>query len=290
MEIGFVGLGAMGSGIAANLLKAKHRLTAWNRSPQPLEKLVQQGAVRAAAPAEAFQCPVVFTMLADDAAIRALLLDDGTLEQARRGAIHVVMSTISVDFARELEARHRDAGIAYVAAPVLGRPDIAAAGQLNVLAAGAPEIVARVRPLLEAVAQTVWPVAEEPHKANLAKLAINMALGVAIETMAEAAALARRSGLDPHRLMEILIGTLFGAPAYKVYAPLILARRFEPAQFKVALGLKDIRLALEAGEKVGAPLPVANVVRDSLVDAIGHGDGAKDWSALAAAAFRRAGL
>jgi 3-hydroxyisobutyrate dehydrogenase-like beta-hydroxyacid dehydrogenase len=290
MEIGLIGLGAMGSGIAANLLKAGHHLRVWNRSPGPLEDLVRKGAERAATPADVFDRAVVFTMLSDDAAIRAVILDGGVLKKARRDTIHVVMSTISVAFAQSLETAHREAGLAYVAAPVMGRPDIAAAGELNILIAGEDAAVARVRPALEAVGKAVWPVGTEPHKANLVKLTANLALGAAIETLAEVMALARRYGIDPHRLLEIFTGTLFGAPAYKIYGPLIADQRFEPALFKLPLGLKDIRLALEAGEGAGAPLPVASLVRNSLIDAIGHGDADKDWSVLAAAAFRRAGL
>jgi 3-hydroxyisobutyrate dehydrogenase-like beta-hydroxyacid dehydrogenase len=201
-----------------------------------------------------------------------------------------VLSTISVDFAKHLEEVHRQAGVTYVAAPVLGRPDIAAAGELNILVAGEPGAIERIRPALDAIGKAVWPVGTEPHKANLAKLAVNLTLGSVIETLAEVMALARRHELDPHRLLEILTGTLFAAPAYKTYGPLIADQRFEPALFKLPLGLKDIRLAIDAGERLGAPLPVASVVHDSLVDAVGHGDANKDWSALAAAAFRRAGL
>jgi 3-hydroxyisobutyrate dehydrogenase-like beta-hydroxyacid dehydrogenase len=290
MEIGLIGLGAMGSGIAGNLLKAGHRLRVWNRSAGPLEDLVRKGAERAATPADVFDRTVVFTMLSDDAAIRSVIIDAGVLKEARRDTIHVVMSTISVAFAQSLETAHRQAGVAYVAAPVMGRPDIAAAGELNILVAGEEQAIARVRPALEAVGKAVWPVGTEPHKANLVKLTANLALGATIETLAEVMALARRYAIDPHRLLEIFTGTLFGAAAYKTYGPLIADQRFEPALFKLPLGLKDIRLALEAGEGAGAPLPVASLVRNSLIDAIGHGDADKDWSVLAAAAFRRAGL
>ena len=290
MEIGFIGLGAMGSGIAANLVKAGHQVSVWNRSPEPVEKLVRMGARRVVEPAQAFEGEAVFTMLADDPAMRSVILDGGVLEKARKGIVHVVMSTVSVGFAQELAERHRSAGIGYVAAPVLGRPDIAAAGELHVLTAGPEALVARLKPALDAFAKTHWYVGTEPYQANLVKLVANFVLASAIEAMAEAFALAQRHGVDPHRVHEVLTGTLFAAPAYKTYGPMLADRRYEPPLFKLPLGLKDIREAIAAGEMVGAPLPFASIVHDNLVDALGHGDGSKDWSAMAAVALRRAGL
>ena len=290
MEVGVIGLGNMGSGIARNLVKAGHRVRVWNRSPEPVEALARDGARPAASPSEAFDAEVVFTMLAADQAVREVILDPGLLQSARKGSVHVVSATISVAFAKELERAHAEAGIGYVSAPVLGRPDVAAAGELNVLVAGAPDAVAKVQPLLETIGKKTWPIGEQPHLANLAKLACNFSLAAAIETMSEAFALARRYDLDPRILMEVMTGTLFAAPAYKTYGPMIAEQRFEPANFKLPLGLKDVRLALDAGEAVGAPLPFASVLRDNFIDAIGHGDADKDWSAVAAVAARRAGL
>ena len=290
MDIGFIGLGHMGSGMARNLIKAGHRLRVWNRSREPAEALEKDGAVRAETPAEAFNTDVVFTMLSADEAVREVVLDSGALDAARQGATHVMSATISVGFSQELETVHADHGIGYVAAPVLGRPDVAEAGQLNVLAAGPSAEIEKVRPLLEAFAKQVWPVGDRPHLANVAKLSCNFTLACAIEAMAEAVALARRYELDPNTLMEVLTGTLFAAPAYKTYGPMVVEQRFEPANFKLPLGLKDVREALRAGEAVGAPLPFASVLRDNFVDAIAHGDADKDWSAVARVAMRRAGL
>ena len=290
MKVGFIGLGHMGAGMARSLLKAGHEVRVWNRSPEPVLALVEEGAARAADPAEAFQGDAVFTMLANDEAVRAVILASGILDGAASGLVHIMSATISVRLSQELAAAHAEAGVAYVCAPVLGRPDLAASGQLNVLAAGDPSSVARARPLLEAIGQKVWPLGDEPHLANVAKLACNFALASAMEAMAESFALARRYQLDPHRLSDLFTGTLFAAPAYKVYGPVIADQTFEPVGFKLPLGLKDIRLVLEAGEAVGAPLPFASVLRDNFVDAIGHGDGEKDWSAVSAVAARRAGL
>ena len=290
MKVGFIGLGNMGAGMARSLLKAGHEVRVWNRSPEPVLALVEAGAARAADAADAFQGDAVFTMLANDEAVRAVILESGALAGAPKGLVHIMSATISPGLSQRLAAAHADAGIAYVCAPVLGRPDLAASGQLNVLAAGDATAIERVRPLLETIGQKVWPMGDQPHLANVAKLACNFALASAMEAMAESFALARRYEMDPHRLSDLFTGTLFAAPAYKVYGPIIAEQRFEPVGFKLRLGLKDMRLALEAGEAVGAPLPFASILRDNFVDAIGHGDSEKDWSAVSAVAARRAGL
>jgi 3-hydroxyisobutyrate dehydrogenase-like beta-hydroxyacid dehydrogenase len=289
MRVGFIGLGAMGQGMASRLIDARHEVHVWNRSPEPCVELVRRGGHREESPGGAFMGDAVITMLADDDAVRAAILSRDVLRTASERLVHIVMSTLSVAFARELEQAHADTGIAYIAAPVMGRPDVAAAGKLNVLAAGDPAAIERVRPLLDAMAQRTWLLGVEPHQANVAKLAVNFLLASAIEAMAEAATLAERYEIDPAKLMEVITGTLFAAPAYATYSKLIVQGEFKPG-FKLTLGLKDIRLALAAGEAIGVPLPFASVVRDNLVDAIGHGDAGKDWSALALVARRRAGL
>ena len=289
MKVGFIGLGAMGRGMVLRLMQAGHEVHVWNRSPAPCEDLAKQGAHRADNPAAVFTGDAVITMLADDDAIRGTIFAGDIMRNAKEKPVHIVMSTISVSFARELERVHIDAGIAYVSAPVMGRPDVAAAGKLNILAAGDPAAVERAQPLFDAVGQKTWRLGSEPHQANVAKLAMNFLLGSAIEAMAEAAALVERYDIEPARLIEVVTGTLFAAPAYNTYGKLIAERQFKPG-FRLALGLKDIRLALAAGEAGGVPLPFASVVRDNLTDAIGHGDADKDWSALALVARRRAGL
>lgn len=291
MKVGFVGLGSMGRGMATRLLDAGHELSVWNRSPGPAEPLVQRGAHRLDKPEAAFSGDAVLTMLADDDAVRAVVLANDLLKRApNKKLVHVVMSTVSVAFARELERAHAEAGLAYVAAPVLGRPDVAAAGKLNVVAAGAADAIERVSPLLDVIGQKTWVLGAEPHKANVAKLSMNFLIGAAIEAMAEAVTLAERYEVEPAKLMELITGTLFSAPVYATYGALILKGEFLPANFKLTLGLKDMRLALAAGEASGVPLPFASIVRDNFVDAIGHGDADKDWSAVALVARRRAGL
>lgn len=291
MTIGFIGLGAMGSAVAGHLLKAGQGLAVWNRSFEPAERLVAQGAHKAEGPAEVFAaCDVVFSMLAEDKAVEAVILGSGALDRARPGAIHVNLATISVALADRLTEEHRKRGLGYVAAPVLGRPDVAQAGGLNVVVAGPPEGVERVRPLIERFSSAIWPFGETPSHANVVKLACNFGLSVAVEVLAESGALAKSYGVEPGALYELMTSTLFAAPAYKVYAGVIREGRYEPAGFAVPLGLKDVRLALQAAEERNLTLPLGSVVRDHLVEALAQGRAEQDWASLALVALRRAGL
>jgi 3-hydroxyisobutyrate dehydrogenase-like beta-hydroxyacid dehydrogenase len=290
MDIGFIGLGSMGSGMVANLLAAGHKVTVWNRSAGPAQELAAKGALVARTPVDAAQGAVLHTMLANDAAVRAVLITDGVLETMPAGSVHVNHATISVALAEELVALHARHGIGYVSAPVFGRPDVAAAGKLNVLAAGDPAAVATVMPLLEALGQKVWPLGDSPVRANVAKIAGNFMLAAAIESMAEASALTRAHGVEASDFLDIMTNTLFAAPAYKGYAGMIAEDRYEPAGFKMRLGAKDVGLALEAAGNARVPLPFAGVLRDSLLEAMAAGDSELDWSALAKVAARRANL
>jgi 3-hydroxyisobutyrate dehydrogenase-like beta-hydroxyacid dehydrogenase len=232
----------------------------------------------------------VHSMLADDAALRAVLFDAGALEAMTKGAVHVNHATISVAFAKELAAKHRERGVGYVASPVFGRPDAAAAGKLHVLAAGAESDVARVRPLLEAIGQSVWPLGAEPERANAVKIAGNFMIASAIETMAEATALTRAYGVGAREFLDVMTGTLFAAPVFKTYGGLIAEKRFSPPGFGLKLGYKDAGLTLAAAGDARVPMPLAALIRDGFLDAIAHGDGELDWSALAEVAARRANL
>jgi 3-hydroxyisobutyrate dehydrogenase-like beta-hydroxyacid dehydrogenase len=229
-------------------------------------------------------------MLADDGVIEAVILDSGALEATRPGSIHVNLATISVAFAERLERLHRERGVTYIAAPVLGRPDVAAAGGLAVMPAGDPAAIEKVRPLLELFADRIFPMGDAPSRANVAKLACNFALAAMIETLGEAAALALAHGLAPETVFEVMTETAFASPAYKIYAPLIAERRFSPPGFGLPLGFKDVRLALQAAEAKHAPLPIASVLRDQFLAAIAHGDAQLDWSAVSMVASRAAGL
>jgi 3-hydroxyisobutyrate dehydrogenase-like beta-hydroxyacid dehydrogenase len=290
MQVGFIGIGAMGAAMATRLIEAGHTVQLWNRSPDALKPLVAKGGVAVATAAEAFAGDAVITMLANDEAVRSIVVDGGLLDRAPKGIVHVEMATLSLDLGKQLAAEHAKRGIGYVAAPVLGRPDAAAAGKLNIMAAGETAAIETVQPLFDAMGQKTWIVGAEPHIANATKLACNFVLACAIETLSEAFVLGERNGVEPQALYDILTGTLFAAPAFKTYGQLIIDRKFEPALFKTRLGLKDVRLALAAGEAAGVPLPFGSVVRDNLIDAIGHGDAEKDWAILGMVARRRAGM
>ncbi|MER7702324.1 NAD(P)-dependent oxidoreductase [Kitasatospora sp. NPDC097605] len=289
MTVGFVGLGAMGQGMAANLVKAGHTVRVWNRSPEAVATMVARGARAADGLADAFAADVVVSMLANDDAVERLLLDPALLESATAG-VHVNMATVSVALAERAEALHAEYGIGYVAAPVLGRPPVAEAGELNILAAGSAESLAAVEPLFAAMGRRVWHFGERPGQANTAKISTNFLLACAIESMAEACSLAEANGVRPTDLIEMLSGTLFPGPIYSGYGSMVAERRYEPAGFKLPLGLKDVDLALSAGAATRVPLPFGSVLRDAFLDALAHGDGEKDWAAVAAVARRRAGL
>ena len=290
MKVGFIGLGAMGSAMASNLVAAGHTVTVWNRTEAATEPLASLGARVAKTPDRAAQGEVLCSMLANDRAVREVFLDSGLLDAMDPGTLHVNHATISVALAHELASEHARRGLAYVAAPVFGRPDMAAAARLNILAAGAPAAIDRARPLLEAMGSRVWPLGDAPERANVAKIAGNFMLAAAIESMAEATALTRAHGVGAADFLEVMTNTLFAAPAYQGYGKLIAEQRFKPAGFSLPLGLKDVELALTAGSAARVPLPFAGVLRDSLLEALAAGDAELDWSALALVAARRAHL
>jgi len=290
MDIGFIGLGQMGAGMAANLLRAGHHLTVYNRSPERAQPLVEQGATAARTVAEVSGAEVVFTMLADDQAVADVTFGDGGLTSwLAPDATHVCASTISVALSQSLTAAHAEAGQQYVAAPVFGRPDAAAAAKLFVVAAGASEALQPLMPLFDVVGQRTFVVSDQPHAANLVKLSGNFLLASAIESMGEAIALVGKAGVDAEQYVDILTSTLFPAPTYRSYGAQIARREFEPAKFAATLGLKDIRLVLAAAEDLQVPLPVASLLRDRLLTLVATGGAQLDWSAVATLAGRDAG-
>jgi 3-hydroxyisobutyrate dehydrogenase-like beta-hydroxyacid dehydrogenase len=290
MEIGFIGLGNMGHGMAANLLKAGHHVAVYNRSPAKAEALVQQGAISARTIAEACGGSVVFTMLSEDHAVESVTFGEtGIVASLKSGATHVSSSTISVAMSQRLAAAHAQAGQHYVAAPVFGRPEAAAAAKLFVIAAGDPQVLQPLVPLFDAIGQRTFVVSDRPDAANLVKLSGNFLLASAIESVGEAVALVAKAGVDRQQYVDILTSTLFAAPAYQTYGGLIARQEFEPAGFAATLGLKDIRLVLAAAEDLQVPLPVASLLRDRLLTLVATGGGQLDWSAVATLADRDAG-
>jgi 3-hydroxyisobutyrate dehydrogenase-like beta-hydroxyacid dehydrogenase len=291
MKVGFIGLGHMGAGMAANLLKASHEVTVYNRTRARAEALVEGGAKEAATIADACRGDAVFTMLANDNVVEAVVFgEDGILKRLPAGAIHISSSTISVGLAERLAAAHVGAGQGFVAAPVFGRPDLAATGNLYVLAAGEQAAVQRAAPLLDAIGQKTFVVSETPKAAYLVKLSGNFLIGAVIEALGEAMAFVGKGGLDAHQYLEILTSTLFDAPVYKTYGALLADGRFEPAGFAAPLAQKDIRLALAAAEDLRVPMPIASLLRDRFLTLLAHGGDRLDWSAIGALAAKDAGV
>jgi 3-hydroxyisobutyrate dehydrogenase-like beta-hydroxyacid dehydrogenase len=289
--------------MAGRLLASGVELTVYNRSRERAADLAAAGAAVAGEPAEAVRgidgagtadgaartdgaggahgAGIAVTMLSDDAAVEQVALGAaGLVSSLPAGAIHVSCSTISVALSRRLAAAHAAAGQGYVAAPVLGRPEAAAAGKLFILAAGAAETLARCGPLFEALGQRTFVLGDDPVLANTAKLVCNFLIASVIESLGEGLALAERSGIPAPQCLEILTETLFSAPIYKTYGNLIAAGSFEPAGFKLPLGFKDIRLAIAAAEAVEVPLPIASLVHDHMLAALARGQHDLDWSSF----------
>jgi 3-hydroxyisobutyrate dehydrogenase-like beta-hydroxyacid dehydrogenase len=290
MRVGFIGLGNMGSGMAANLLKAGHEVRAYNRSHNKVTALADHGATPARTVEEACDGDIVISMLADDDAVEAVTFGDGgILASLRSGATHVSSSTISVALSERLTAAHAEADQGFVAAPVFGRPEAAAAAKLFVVAAGAPATLQGVSPVFDAIGQRTFVVSEEPKAANLVKLSGNFLIASVIESLGEAIALVGKAGVDKQEYIEILTSTLFGAPIYKTYGGLIARDEFEPAGFAAALGQKDVRLVLAAAEELQVPLPIASLLRDRFLTLLAHGGASLDWSAVGGLAAWEAG-
>lgn len=291
MKIGFIGLGHMGAGMAMRLCQAGLDVTVFNRSAARMQPLVDAGARAARDIAEVCTADVVFTMLADDQALDAVVEGPaGMHQQLGSGAIHVSCSTISVARSARLADEHGDRKQGYIAAPVFGRPDAASAGKLFIAAAGKAELIDRVRPLFEVLGQRLYIVSDVPEKANLVKLSGNFMIATVIEALGEAMSLVEKGGVDRHQYLELLTSSLFNVPVYKNYGAMIADRKFEPAGFAAHLGQKDIRLVLAAAEELKVPLPFASILRDRFLNLAAHGGRDLDWSAIASLASDDAAL
>ena len=290
MDVGFIGLGNMGSGIALSLLRAGHGVTVWNRTAAKAEPLVRAGAAQAERPGDAAKAGVVLSMLADDAAVEAAVFGEGGVLEVAPTALHVSLSTISVALAERMAQAHDGAGGGLVGAPVFGRPAAAEAAKLFVVAAGPAASLDRVRPLFEAIGQKSFVVGDRPAEANLVKLAGNFMIAATTEMLGEAMALAEKGGVSKATLLEVLTGTLFGAPIVHTYGGFIRDEAYRPAGFAAPLGLKDMRLVGEAAERLRVPMPLLGIVRDHLLETIALDGEDVDWSALAKSAARGAGL
>lgn len=284
--VGFVGLGSMGSAMVGNLLDNGIDVVVWNRSPGPVERLVERGARAASSLEEVFQVGVVLSMLSNESVVFDLFSED-VLAAAPEGAIHVDMATIGAGAAQRLIQRHRAAGVGYVAAPVLGRPPVAAAGQVTVLAAGDEETMTVVRPLLDIVGRRVWDFGTDPSSANLVKIGVNFLIIHALQAMSESIALLERRGVDTSTFVEVLGDSLFPGPVYSGYGAMIAEERYEPALFTTELGFKDLMLAVDAARAAEVVLPSESVLRGVFEDALSHGQDQLDWASIAEVTRRR---
>ncbi|HKB95541.1 MAG TPA: NAD(P)-dependent oxidoreductase [Rhizomicrobium sp.] len=289
MKIGFIGLGRMGGHIAANLLKAGHTVTVWNRSPEPAAALVAKGATAAKTPQDALQGDAVFSMLSNDAVMRDIGLAGPLLEKAVKGLIHVNLATISVAFAKELSAAHAKAGLAYISAPVFGRPEMAESAQLVLVAGGDAAALGTMQPVFDKIGVRTVPV-DAPEKANLFKIAGNFMIASELESVGEAFALLRKGGVDPALFHDVLSGRLFTGAVFKNYGAMILNRQYEPAGFALTLGLKDVNLARAAAEGLGVEMPTAELLKKHYDEAVSWGWQDKDWSAIGEVPAKKAGV
>ena len=291
MDVGLIGLGGMGTGMAKSLLRAGHRVTVFNRTRARAEALQSDGATVAATIADACRSGIVLTMVADDAALESQVFgESGILASLPRDGVHISCSTIGVALSDRLTAAHTAAGQEFISCPVFGRPDAAEGGRLAVVAAGPADPVNRCKPLFEAFGPKLLIVGERPSLANVVKLSGNFLIASVLESLSEAMAFARKSGVDAATLLDFLTSTLFNAPVYKTYGGLIVEGNYDKVGFALPLGLKDVRLVLQAAEAKSVPMPIASVVRDRFLTAMARGNSNKDWSALGLVAAEDAGL
>jgi len=278
MNIGFVGVGSMGRAMIPLLVQAGHHVSAWSRSTEAFSGLASVNMLQSAV--EAFREPVVISMLADDNAVREVLLVSGALASAPKGCIHIVMSTLSPALIEHLETLHEAAGITLIAAPVFGIPAVAAKGELNILAAGRPEAIEQVQPVFDVLGKKTWRLGNRPVQGCIAKVAGNLMISQAIESLGEASHLAQSHGLSAAAFIGVVTQTLFDCPSYQRYGRNIVNGSYEPG-FKLSLGLKDVKLALDAAQSRGLSLPAASVVHSTMETAVANGLGSNDWSVLA---------
>ena len=289
MKLGFIGLGQMGREMAGRLLEAGHQLIVYNRSAAAAESFRSRGAQIASQPAAALDAEVVVTMLADDAAVDAVWVASGLAERMPASGIHLNMATVSLAMGKRLAGLHQKGGSRYLSAPVFGRPSAAAKGQLDIVVAGEEAAIARCTPIFGVLGKQHFVVGPEPHHANIVKIARNYLLATIIESLGEAFALTRKSGVDAAAFLHVITSTAMNAPAYKNYGRMIIEKTPAPT-FPLKLGLKDVELALEAGDDTHVPMPMAGIIREQHLAAIAQGYGDQDWAALGEYIAQTAGL
>jgi len=296
-RIGFVGLGRMGSVMAANLAAGGCSVTAYIRHPDRAEKLAALGLKPSLDIEDLFECDIVISMLPDDAAVHNIVFGgndqlglNGLAAGLMNGAVHLSMSTISTAAAARCAHEHKRCNQHYVAAPVFGNPDAARARELFIIAAGEPDQVDRLRPIFDLLGQRVFDAGADPASANLVKLAGNVMTATALEMLGEVLSLIRKRGLDAQMFLDILTSTMFGGRVHKICGAKIAAQRYAASGFIFPLALKDVRLALAEAEAASVPMPSVSVVRDRLIAGMARGYADLDWSALGLVAEQEAGL
>ncbi|MGO9544787.1 MAG: NAD(P)-dependent oxidoreductase [Rhodomicrobium sp.] len=290
-RIGVVGLGHMGNAFARNLIADGYQVTVFDHDANHAAPLLAAGAAGASGLIGFANCEAVLTSLPDDNALEDVTLSPGGLIHVlAQGAVHISMSTISPGLSRRVAQHHKAAGQGYVAAPVLGNPDLAHARKLFVIAAGAPPSLARVTPVLERLGQRLFTLGDDAGAANLMKLGGNVLTALTLESMGEVLALLRKGGIDAHAAFEVLSGSLFDGEVHKTYGGKIVDSRYSPPGMTAPLAVKDVRLALAEAEHLAVPMPAASLVHDRLVAIIARGWSGLDWSALGLLAASDAGL
>jgi 3-hydroxyisobutyrate dehydrogenase-like beta-hydroxyacid dehydrogenase len=280
MRVGFVGLGSMGTAMVGRLLETGVQVAVWNRTPERAAAIIEQGARLVDTVSDLFDADIVLSMLANDSAVEQTFSDD-VLARVPQGRIHVNMATVSVACAAAVAARHEAAGVGYLAAPVLGRPPVAAAGQLTILAAGAEGLLERAEPVLAVLGKRTWRFGGKPDQANLVKIGMNYMLIHALQGIAESMTLVETAGVDPAEFIELATSSFFPGPVYSTYGGLMARREYLPPAFTTELGLKDVTLARTAAQAQGVDLPFADGLTGIFEAALATGLAESDWASIA---------
>lgn len=291
-KIGFIGLGQMGLPMARNLIQAGFDVTVYNRSQYKAQALIDEGARLAMKPNEVVtpECTVI-TMLANDEALKEVVLGkDGIAAALGKNEAHISMSTVAPTSTNEIYAAHQSHGTAFIAAPVFGRPDAAAAKKLWICISGDSKIKKDVEPILKNLGQAIYDFGDKISAANVVKLSGNFLIMSAIEAMAEAFTLAEKNGIDKNKLAELLGQTLFACPVYQTYGSMIANEKFSPPGFKLSLGFKDLNLILKTAVEVNMPMPLASLLYDRFISALAKNRQELDWSAIALNVAEEAGI
>ncbi|MCU1686565.1 MAG: NAD(P)-dependent oxidoreductase [Amycolatopsis sp.] len=285
-RIGYIGLGKMGSAMAARLIDAGFDVTVWSRTQSKADELVARGATRVSSPEEVIATGTVFSMLTNEEAVREVFTRE-RLRAAPNGFVHVGHATISPAAAAEFDSLAAECGSRYLSAPVVGRPEAVAAGQMIVLASGDPDTRAAVAPMLDAIGKRVWDFGPAADAAPTVKIAVNYLILHALQALSESITLLEQAGIDTGAFVDAINDSIFPGAIYSGYGRAIATRTYAPAGFTTTLGHKDLMLALHAAENLDVELPSGPVLRDVFETAIEQVGKDLDWSCVAEITRRR---